>query len=311
MTPEGKPLYLRAQLWAATHPLATIAIFVLLALVPFLNKPFYIDDPLFIWAAQQIQSHPGNPYGFDVNWDGSAQPMWLAMQNPPLMSYYLALVAGILGWSEAGLHFACLLPALAVVLGTYRLARNFCRWPLFAALATLFAPGFLVSSTTIMCDVSMLAFWIWAVVYWTEGVKQNSFWKLSSAGTLTALALLTKYNGLCLVPLLAAYGCIEKRAPGRWMAFLLIPVAALCANEWWTFHLYGHPHFLLSNQYAHAHQTFHGMAKLIKALNTLTFTGGCFAAALFCSPFLWRKRVLLSFAASAALFMALAPPHGA
>ncbi len=292
------------------HPLATIAVFILLTLGPFLDKPFNIDDPLFIWAAQQFQSHPGNPYGFDVNWYGTARPMWLVMQNPPLMSYYLALVAGIFGWSEAGLHFGCLLPALAVVLGTYKLAKNFCRWPQFAALATLFAPGFLVSSTTVMCDVSMLAFWIWAVVFWTEGVKQNSFWKLSCAGALTALALLTKYNGLCLVPLLAAYGWIEKRAAGRWTAFLVIPVAALCANEWWTFRLYGQPHFFASNQYAQAHQAFHAMAMLFKALNMLTFTGGCFAAALFCAPFLWRRRVLLDFAAVAALFTALALAGG-
>ena len=310
MNPEARSFYARARLWAATHPLTTLALLVLLALVPFLNKPFDADDPLFIWAAQQIQSHPGNPYGFDVNWYGFSQPMWGAMQNPPLMSYYLALAAGLFGWSEAGLHFACLLPALAAVLGTHRLAGNFCRRPLFAALATLFAPGFLVSSTTVMCDISMLAFWIWAVVFWTEGVKQNSFWKLSAAGTLTALALLTKYNGLCLVPLLAAYGWMEKRAAGRWTVFLLIPMAVLCANEWWTFHLYGQPHFLASNQFAQANQTFHGLEKSIKVLNTLAFTGGCFAAALFCSPGLWRKRVLLSFAAGAALLVELALAGG-
>ena len=55
------------------------------------------------------------------------------------------------------MHFACLLPAVAVVLGTYRLARNFCRHPQFAALTVLCSPGFLVSSTTVMCDVAMLA----------------------------------------------------------------------------------------------------------------------------------------------------------
>jgi hypothetical protein len=110
--------------------------------------------------------------------------------------------------------------------------------------------------------------------------------------------------------LLAAYGWIEKRAAGRWTAFLLIPVAALCANEWWTFRLYGQPHFFASNQYAQAHQAFHAMAMLFKALNMLTFTGGCFAAALFCAPFLWRRRVLLDFAAAAVLFTALALAGG-
>jgi len=38
------------------------------ALAPFLNKAFHIDDPLFIWMAQQIAKHPFDHYGFYVNW---------------------------------------------------------------------------------------------------------------------------------------------------------------------------------------------------------------------------------------------------
>jgi len=260
--------------WTFRHPYLVLTLLTVAMLAPFLAKPFNIDDPLYIWAAQQIQVHPGNPYGFEVNWFGIAEPMWSATQNPPLMSYYLAVAGAIFGWSETGMHFACLLPAVAVVLGTYRLARNFCRHPQFAALTVLCSPGFLVSSTTVMCDVAMLAAWVWAVVFWTEGLQQNSLGKLSSAGILTGLALLTKYNGICLIPLLAAYGWMEKRNVGAWLGFLLIPVAALCASEWWTFHLYGHPHFLASNQYATASQTYHGIARMFKTLNALTFISG-------------------------------------
>jgi len=296
--------------WCARYPCWMLALVTVAALVPFLAKPFNMDDPLFVWAAQQIQLHPGDPYGFSANWYGIAEPMWAATQNPPLLSYYLAAVAEIFGWSETGLHLACLLPAVTAVLGTYRLAKNFCRWPRFAALATLFVPGFLVSSTTVMSDVPMLAFWIWAVVFWAEGIRQNHRWKLSAAGALIALAVLTKYNGICLIPLLAAYGWIEKRSLGRWIIFLLIPVLVLCAHEWLTLRLYGHALFFYANQYSSNNQTFHGLEKLVKALNALTYTGGCFAVALFCAPFLWRKSVLSAIAASAVLFVALALAGG-
>ncbi len=296
--------------WIFRHPYWALTLLTVAALAPFLAKPFNLDDPLFIWAAQQIQVHPGNPYGFEVNWFGIAEPMWSATQNPPLMSYYLALAAGIFGWSEIGLHLAGLLPAVAVVLGTYRLAGHFCRRPQLAALAILVSPGFLVSSTTVMCDVAMLAGWVWAVVFWTEGLRQNRPVKLFWAGMLAALALLTKYNGICLLPLLAAYGLMEKRGVGRWLAFLLIPALALGASEWWTFHLYGHPHFLASNQYATANQTAHGFSRLFKVLNVLTFTGGGFAVVLFCAPCLWGKRRLLLLTAGAALGVALALAGG-
>ena len=52
------------------------------ALAPFLNKAFHIDDPLFLWMAQQISQHPADPYGFSVNWYVSAKPMFSIMQNP-------------------------------------------------------------------------------------------------------------------------------------------------------------------------------------------------------------------------------------
>ena len=61
----------------ADHPYLALTLVVFAALGPFLNKPFNIDDPLFIWAARQIQAHPLDPYGFDVNWYASATPMWV------------------------------------------------------------------------------------------------------------------------------------------------------------------------------------------------------------------------------------------
>src|SRR5881396_782333 len=75
-----------------------------LSLAPFLGKSFHIDDPLFVWAAKQVQVNPGNPYGFDVNWYGITLPMSEVTKTPPLTSYYIAAVAAVLGWSERTLH---------------------------------------------------------------------------------------------------------------------------------------------------------------------------------------------------------------
>lgn len=295
----------RFKAWGLRHPYALLALLTVLALTPFLAKPFNMDDPCYVWAAQHIQLHPADPYGFNVNWCGFAQPMWVVTQNPPVMSYYLAAAALIFGWSEIGMHLACLLLAVAVILGTYRLAKSFCRQPQLAAVIVLFAPGFLVAATTVMCDVAVLAFWIWAVVFWTEGVRENSVNKLTAAGLLAALALLTKYNGISLIPLLAAYGWLKQRSPGRWIFFLLIPVAAFCAYEWLTSELYGRGLFSAAVLYAKSAQGYLGVSKMTASLNALTFIGGGFAAALFCAPFLWRKQILILLAASAGFFVAL------
>jgi len=283
--------------WSAFHPYWTLTLVVLAALVPFLAKPFNIDEPLFLWTARQIQMHPGNPYGFDVNWYGTAMPMSVVTKNPPLACYYLALAAKIFGWSEAGLHAAFLLPALAVILGTYRLARRLCHWPRLAALATLFMPVFLVSATMVMCDVLMLAFWVWAVVLWLEGMEQNHFWKLTVAGLLIGLAALTKYYGVCLVPLLAACSLIDKRRFGWWAIVLLIPVVMLGVYELATQALYGNSLFASATDYALWAKGYYGFTGTAIAMTGLAFTGGCLAVAFFFAPLLWRTPLLKRFAA--------------
>ena len=302
--PSGKAWFNQTCRWLALHPNWTLVLVVLAALAPFLAKPFNIDDPLFLWTARQIHAHPADPYGFKVNWYGTAEPMWWVAQNPPLAGYYLALAGGVLGWSEVALHFAFLLPAVAAILGTHRLARRLCHSPMLAALATLFTPVFLVSSTTVMCDVMMLAFWVWAAAFWLEGLEENRSGKLVAAGGLIALAVLTKYFGACLIPLLAACGLIEKRRLGRWVASLLIPLAALCAYQWVTRALYGHALLSEATDYAKYAKGFLGVSGIASGLTALTFIGGCLAVVTLLAPLLWRMRVLALFAAGTVLLAA-------
>src|SRR5258708_3519590 len=65
---SGENLWGKIPGWLAAHPYFALTLAVFTALGPFLAKPFNIDDPLFIWLAHQIQVHPGDPYGFSVNW---------------------------------------------------------------------------------------------------------------------------------------------------------------------------------------------------------------------------------------------------
>jgi len=297
--------------WISLHPNWTLTFVTLAVLAPFLAKPFNIDDPLFIWVARQIYLHPGDPYGFDVNWAQTVFPMWNVTDNPPLACYYLALSAGIFGWSEIGLHFAFLLPAIAVILGTHRLAKKFCGQPMLAALAALFTPVFLVSGTTVMCDVLMLAFWVWAIVLWTEGMERNDFGRLAAAGLLIAFAVMTKYYGACLVPLLGAYGLFCKRRPGRWIVYLMIPLATLFVYLVATQMLYGHNLFFRAMEFTSFWEENFGGSRTTATLAALTFTGGCVASAAFFAPLLWRWRALAVFCGAGVLIVAVMLFNGA
>jgi 4-amino-4-deoxy-L-arabinose transferase-like glycosyltransferase len=270
-----------------------LAAAVLGCLLPFSGKAFNVDDTLFIYVARQITHHPLDPYGFKVNWFLDAVPMAHETKNPPLASYYIAAAASVVGWSERALHLAFLLPALALVLGTYRLAQRFTNSPLLAAAATLLAPVFLVSANSVMCDTLMLALWIWAIIFWVEGLEPTKPHYLAISALLITLCALTKYFGIALIPLLAAFSFVRQRRLGGWAWYLLLPIAVLTGYQHWTKAVYG---LRMISEAAHMSagvRQARQSSALAKALVDLSFVGGCALPALTFAPLLWpRKKVL-------------------
>jgi hypothetical protein len=296
--------------WSSTRSYLLLTGITLLCLLPFSGRAFHVDDPLFVWSGQQIAKHPLDPYGFQVVWDNFSEPMSEITKNPPLACYYLAAIGSIAGWSERALHLGFLLPALALVLGTYKLSMRFTRSPLIATTAALLTPGVLVSATSLMCDVMMLAFWVWAAVLWMEGMDDGKRSYLIASSLILSFAALTKYFGICLLPLLLAYSVARKRRLGLWALYFLVPLIGLAAYQVWTTVLYGHAMFSDAFNFAHVEQAVNGKPSfLTEAFVGTSFVGACTLSALFFCPFLlsWKK---LSIALVVSAFCALMLARG-
>jgi len=262
-----------------------LVVITVAALAPFLNKSFHIDDPLFLWVGQQISEQPLDPYGFSVNWDTSAKPIWKVMQNPPLCSYYIATVASLFGWRELALHLAFVIWPIAAVLGTFVMARRFCREALMAALVTLFTPALLVSATNVMCDVMLVALWVWSIECWIAGLDRRRWPLLTLSATLAAAAALTKYFGVSVVPLLVVYTIARGGRFVRYIGLLAIPLVAVIGYELATKSLYGIGLFSDAASVSAAIGR-KGPGALAQLLTGLAFTGGCLVTAAF---FLLRR----------------------
>jgi 4-amino-4-deoxy-L-arabinose transferase-like glycosyltransferase len=277
----------------AAHPLATIGLFILLTLGPFLNKAVHIDDSLFVWTAEQILKHPGDFYGFDVNWNGHTVPMSVENRNPPTTSYFLAGVMAVFGEREMALHAAMLLVAFAAAAGIFQLAKIWCSRPLLAAFIAMSTPVFLVSATTLMCDAPLLALWIWTVVFWERALKDGKIFYFLAAGLFAGLAVLTKYSALTLLPLLPILGIFRKRNLGGWLLWLAVPLAMIELYQFGTGRLYGQG--LISAAADYAAQTRYGVAGgcANKAIIGLAYAGGCLLPVLLFARRLWTKRELL------------------
>ena len=271
-----------------------LAVVVVACLVPFSGKAFNVDDTLFVYVARQITRHPLDPYGFKVNWFLDAVPMAYETKNPPLAAYYIAAAASFLGWSERALHLAFLLPALAVVLGTYRLAQRFTSSPLLAAAATLLTPAFLVSANSVMCDTMMLALWLWAIIFWIEGLEPQKPRYLAISVLVITLCALTKYFGIALIPLLAAYSFARQRRLGSWAWYLLFPVLALTGYQHWTKAVYGLRMITSAAHMSTGVRQARQSSALATALVDLSFVGGCTLPALTFAPIIWPRRKILA-----------------
>src|SRR4030095_1660681 len=207
-------------------------------------------------------------------------------QNPPLSSYYMALVANFLGWSEPVMHGAFLIPAIAAILGTFFLAWRLCNSPLLAALLLLFIPVFLVSATGVMCDVWLLALWVWSVECWLRGLDRARASLLLLASIFAAAAALTKYFGIALIPLLGVYTLVRERRLTYRLLYLLIPIVIISSYEIITKARYGQGLFSSAMLYSW-NQNIKPERRLLQQLLTgLSFTGGCLFSVFFYAPFL-------------------------
>jgi 4-amino-4-deoxy-L-arabinose transferase-like glycosyltransferase len=298
-TPVAAPGILKT--WTSSRSRVFLFVLTVLCLAPFLGCAFHIDDTLTLWAAKHIAAHPFDPYGFPVVWYNTGMPMSEVTKNPPFAAYYCALIGSLAGWSESALHLAFLFPALAVVLGLYHLARDLTQSPLLAAVLTLVAPGFLVSSTSIMCDVPMLALWVVAVIQWRKGLESGQPLYLATGGLLIAASALAKYFGACLIPLLFLYSVWRKRGLGIWALYFLIPIAALGGYQIWTQSLYGRGLLFDAAAYVGQAQAQHPLSLFGASLVGLSFLGGCSLPALTCVPWLWRKKWMIFVLATAAI----------
>jgi hypothetical protein len=139
----------------------------------------------------------------------------------------------------------------------------------------------------------MVAFWVWAVLTWLDGMTTHDSRLLLLSSVLIGCAELTKYFGVCLVTLLFSYSIFKCRRIGIWCWFLVVPLLILVGYQFWTQELYGHG--MLSGAVQFAPHRVLGTIRLapIYVLTTASFVGGCALSLLFLAPLMWSLRQIM------------------
>ncbi len=289
--------------------ISTIFVLALIPLFIFLDKPFHIDDTLFIYTARQILKEPLRPFDFLINWETRTRPMWAETKNPPLVSYYIAFVVRMFGEKEHILHLSFMPCCLLAIWSVYLLGKRFSRAPFLATLLFTITPAFIVCSNSIMSDVPALAIYLLALYLFVLGNDRDSGLIIQAAYILAGITILMKYSGFTLLPIFLAYHFLNRKDNKR-LIYLLIPVLIVSIWHFHTLSLYGKSHIADSSEFSWRVKL---MPKywLLQTLSIFSFLSGTTFYPIFTSPFLFniyqRRRLAVLLVVLFALLASIYP----
>jgi len=231
--------------------------------LPFLGGAFRVDDTNILAIARQIARAPLDPYGFDFNWTGFARPAFDILANPPLVPYLLAGWAAVFGWSEIALHSLTVLFGVAAIFAFASLARSLGRENALLPALLAVSPAFFIASHVVMPDIEMLALMLGAVAAAMRYRENGSARAATIAFACGFFVVLAKYNGVMVIPVLAAIAIMSFGRRRVLAAIAMSPVIGLAVWNLFTLRRYGAMHLvaLAAERKLNIEQTLADLAK--------------------------------------------------
>lgn len=182
----------------------------LLGALPFLNKPFHIDDVVVLQVARNVLNNPLLPFGSNFDWFGELQPLWQVTTNPPFLSYYLAPFLWLAGYHEVTFHAAMFAFLACLAAGAILLSKRFSAGSIWPAAFLLASPAVVVSGN-LMRDVPAAGLSTLGVALFILGTDKEQRRWLTVGAVLCGLAVLTKYSSVITLPVLFLYPVFQKK----------------------------------------------------------------------------------------------------
>jgi 4-amino-4-deoxy-L-arabinose transferase-like glycosyltransferase len=232
---------------ARALPAAWPALLVMfLALAPFYDKAFTIDDPLFLRVAEHALVEPLAPTAFTYTWAERPERMSALLANGPLGGYLLVptLLASGEEWVA---HLSFWLLAALAVLATVSLGLRIGLPALYAGFAGLLvatAPAVLTLTSTNMPDVPAMALGVIGMERMFAWRNERRAHQAFAAALALGLAPLARSQAVMLWPLAALVPLLDAAQRRDWRAIeprLLAPVVALPVILWTALRLTADP----------------------------------------------------------------------
>jgi 4-amino-4-deoxy-L-arabinose transferase-like glycosyltransferase len=181
-------------------------------LLPFLNKAYTIDDPIFLREAQAILVDPLHPSAFEIVWSSERRLRASEfLPGGPVAGYVLVPLA-FAGWQEWAGHILIFVCFAVSIVATAALARRFglTSWGQnAAALLMASAPVALGMAGTVMPDIPAMMFTALGMERFVAWLERRGWAAGLLAAVFLALAVLTRINLLVLLAI-AGYAAVRR-----------------------------------------------------------------------------------------------------
>ncbi|MCH2173121.1 hypothetical protein MK489_20265 [Myxococcota bacterium] len=237
-------------------------------------KPLVVDDAAYFQVAQQVASHPFDPYGFPMLWRDAPMPA-LFVLAPPGLPYWWAAAIVLFGDNPIAWKLWLFPIALLLAWAVRDLGRRFAPgfetpllWLCVASPAVL--PFF-----NLMLDVPALSMSLGALALFLRACEEKSRGWALCAGGLAGIALQTKYPSVFAVIAILGWAGLTRQLR---LAVLALGAAAVLFVGWETFLAwrYGESHFLIALHHGQGTARRHDWGEL--AIGTLSLLGGLMPA---------------------------------
>lgn len=213
--------------------IAVVVLFTLLLTLPFINRPFHMDDAGFLELARARQTDPTALTLTDYTFFGQENELFLDT-HPPLISSYLAFLINLAGAeSEPVLHAGFLAFPLIAAVAMYFLARRYTNYAMLAAMLLMATPGMMVMSHGLMSDVPGVAFWLSGVTLYVYGLQRRSQGMMALCGLVITIGVFTSYQVLSVIPLLLAYVVLRRKLSLLSILPFALPISAFLSYAVW------------------------------------------------------------------------------
>ncbi len=241
-------------------------------------KPVHIDDTNFLSMARQAAIDPWRPHDFVINWQGSAQPAFEVLSNPPGIAWWLAAVSDAPVWIQ---HLWMLPWLWLAIWGAGQLGKMVAGHSAGAAILIVGSPVAILATHALTPDLPLLA----CVLAGMAGILRSgpdAHTRRWPWALLLGTAALFRYSGAALIPVVALWPWLhgERRAAAMLGLVAATPLTLLALHD---IHAYGQIHLLAMTGFQSVANT--GVDVLHKAAASLAMLGGAVVLPILC----WRK----------------------